>query len=154
MKTQNLKAVPTPNVEAAPVETESTNDPLEAKVSISVTIPATLHHQIKIQALVGDTSVREMLEAWIEEGFPTGDLTISPMQALSMKSREKIDQSTPMKGLTVHVSTWHYNVIRFQALRLNTTLRALVKDLIQSNVKECRLEATSPVESSPISATA
>ena len=142
MKTRNLKAVHSPNVEADPAETEAANDPLEAKVSISVAIPAPLHNQIKIQALVGGTSVREMVEAWIEEGYPTGDLTISPMQSLATKPREKIDASTPMKGLTVHVSMWHYNVIRFQALRLNTTLRALVKDLIQANVKECTVEKT------------
>ena len=153
MKAQNLKAVPNPDAEAPQTDPES-SDPLEAKVSISVSIPASLHHRIKIQALVGDTSVREMLEAWIEEGFPTGELTISPMQAITAKPRETIDQSTPMKGLTVHVSTWHYNVIRFQALRLNTTLRALVRDLIQANVKECKLEDAVQEEASPISATA
>ena len=140
MKVQNPQAVPTSNIEAPTIDAESADDPLETKVSISVTIPATLHHQIKIQALVGDTSVREMLEAWIEEGFPTGELTISPMTSLSIKPRDKVDQSTPMKGLTVHVSMWHYNVIRFQALRLNTTLRALVKELIEKNVKECTME--------------
>ena len=139
MKAQNLKVVPNPETEGSQIDPES-SDPLEAKVSISVTIPASLHHQIKIQALVSDTSVREMLESWIEEGFPTGELTISPMESLSAKPREKIDQSTPMKGLTVHVSMWHYNVIRFQAIRLNTTLRALVKDLIQANVKVCKVE--------------
>ena len=134
MKAQNLKAVPTPVTVPPSIGLGSSDDPLEATISISVTIPATLHQQIKIQSLLGDISVRDMLETWIEEAFPTGDLTISPMQPLSSKPREKLDTSTPMKGLTVHVRMWHYNIIRLQALRLNTTLRALVRDLIQANV--------------------
>jgi hypothetical protein len=113
-------------------------------ISISITLPEDLHEKLMLDSLLSKTPIGSMAEEWIDQNTSPADVTVG--LATMMKTttvREKPEPGVVMKGVSIPVSKRHYGMIRMEALRQNTTIRALLKAWIIENVKEWIFE---PVE--------
>jgi len=113
-------------------------------ISMSVMLPEELHDKLMLDSILSKTPITLMVQDWIDQNSSPADVTIG--LATMMKSanvREMVITGVTMKGLSIPVSKRHYGMIRMEALRQNTTIRALLKAWIVENVKEWNYE---PVE--------
>lgn len=109
----------------------------EDNVSLSVILPEQLHDKIRLDSILSKKTIGEMVSEWIDQNVSPQDISIG-LESLSTHTlvREKPEPGVIMKALSILVSRRHYNLVRMEALRQNTTIRALVKSWIIENVKD------------------
>lgn len=111
------------------------------KVSISTVLPEDLHRRVKLEAMLNGIQVGDMVEQWIDRYISDEALTLTPADLPNGIYREKtFDKLTKMKGLSIPVSKHHYSLLRLEALRQNVTIRYLIREWIQQNVRDWRVE--------------
>jgi hypothetical protein len=116
-------------------------------ISISITLDEDLHQKLMIDSLLGKKPVGTMVEEWIDKYVSLQDVSIGLSTLMNHNPvREKIDPDVVMKGLSIPVSKRHYGMIKMEAIRQQTSTRALLKDWIQENVSNWFYEQIEPEE--------
>lgn len=106
-------------------------------ISLSVLLPETLYDKVMLDSILSKSPIGPMVEEWIDQNVSLQDVTVGLATMMRNNSvREKIIPGVTMKSLSIPVSKRHYGMIRMQALRESTTIRALLKAWIVENVKE------------------
>jgi len=109
----------------------------EDNVSLSIILPEQLHDKIRLDSILSRKTVGEMVTEWIDQNVSPQDISIGlDSFTNNTPAREKAEPGVVMKALSILVSRRHYNLVRMEALRQNTTIRALVKSWIIENVKD------------------
>ena len=105
----------------------------EDNVSLSVILPEQLHDKIRLDTILSKKSIGEMVSEWVDQNVSPQDVSIG-LETLSTQTpvREKAEPGVIMKALSILVSRRHYNLVRMEALRQNTTIRALIKSWIKA----------------------
>lgn len=113
-------------------------------ISLSVMLPETIYDKFKLDSILSKSTIRSMVEEWIDQNVSLQDVSIGLATLMNNTStREKVEAGITMKGLTITISKRHYGMLKMEALRQQTTIRSLLKSWIQENTKEWIFE---PVE--------
>lgn len=113
-------------------------------ISLSLMLPESLYDKIKLDSILSKAPIGTMLEDWIDQSVSLQNVDIGLASFMThIPAKEKLEPGIVMKGLSIAVSKRHYGMIRMEAVRQQTTIRALVKKLIAENAKEWIFE---PVE--------
>lgn len=118
----------------------------EEKVSLSITLPVDLYDRVKLDATLSRKQVGTMVEEWADQFVSLQDVSVG--LATVMKSgvaKDKQETGGEFKSLSVPVSRRHYSLIRMEAMRQCSTIRAVVRGWMQENVRDWYVE---PMEES------
>lgn len=104
--------------------------------SIGVPLPVELFDQVKVDELLSKRPVAAKVAEWIDESIdpdgPAIDIT-NVMNAAP--AREKVEPGVTFKSLTVSLTRRHAAMLRMEALRRATSVRALLREAIMANVR-------------------
>jgi BarA-like signal transduction histidine kinase len=133
---------------AATVTDISTATPREKtkpdNISVSILLPEDLYDKLMLDSTLSKRPVGLMVEDWIDQNVSVQDVVVGLASLMKNTTvREKLVPGMTMKGLSISLSKRHYGMIRMEALRQNTTIRALLKGWMIENVREWIFE---PVE--------
>ena len=135
-----MSAATVTNITAAAKKEKAKQD----NISLSVLLPETLYDKVMLDSILSKSPIGPMVEDWIDQNVSLQDVTVGLATLMRNNAvREKIMPGVTMKSLSIPVSKRHYGMIRMEALRQSTTIRALLKGWITENVKEWIFE---PVE--------
>ena len=117
------------------------------KTSLSLRIPIELYDQIRIDTSTSKTTLCTLLEELIDQNCSKEDVQISLSSLMEDSlSLETAEPGTEMKILTVAVSLRHYCLIRLEAMRQHTKVRALVNEWLQARYYESEDSEYEPIE--------
>ena len=143
-----MSAATVTDITTAPAKLVKSKDKQESdNVSISVTLPESLHERLMIDSMLGKKSINSMVEEWVDQNVSLQDVSIG--LATLMKSntvRKKLDPDVVMKGISISVSKRHYGMIKMEAIRQQSSITALLKGWIQDNVRDWYYEPLEPEE--------
>lgn len=127
--------------------TEATAPPAKSdKVSLSLVLPAELHHRLKMESLMRQRPVGALLEEWAERHASLEPVTVTAEDLNNVPEDEPDGPEIETRSLSTPVSRRVHNLARLEALRRKTTLRAVVRAWIGTNVREWIVEPVAPVE--------
>lgn len=119
--------------QAAP-EQQTTDQP--EMTSIGVPLPVSLYDRAKVDELLSKKPIAAKVADWIDESIdpdgPAIDIT-NVMNATT--TREKVEAGVAFKSLTVSLTRRHAAMLRMEALRRATSVRALLREAIMANVR-------------------
>lgn len=126
------------------IEARKVNKVKADTISLSLILPESLYDKIKLDSILSKIPIGTMLEEWIDQNVSLQNVDIGLASFMThTTAKEKPVPGVEMKGLSIAVSKRHYGMIRMEAVRQQTTIRALVKKMIAENTKEWIYE---PVE--------
>lgn len=109
---------------------------MEEKISISVPLPASLHEKVKLDSVLTKKSVGTMVAEWIEQNIDPGDFNIDLETVMGTPcTREKVEPGVPMKAITVPLTRRDAALLRMEAMRQATSVRALLRGWFQENIR-------------------
>lgn len=113
-------------------------------ISMSVMLTEDLYDKVMLDSILSKSPIGPMVEEWIDQNVSLQEVTVGIASLMnSTSSREKVEPGVVLKSLSIPVSKKHYAMIRLEAIRQNTTIRALLKGWIMENIREWNYE---PVE--------
>lgn len=113
-------------------------------ISLSISLPEKLYDKIKLDSMLSKVSIGKMVDDWADQNVNLQNVNIGLANLMQSNIvREKPEPGVVMKGLSIPVSKRTYSLIRMEAIRQQTTIRALVRSWIEENCKEWLYE---PVE--------
>ena len=114
---------------------QQTNDQPEM-TSIGVPLPIELFDQVKVDELLSKKPVAAKVAAWIDESIdPDGPAIDLDNVMIAAPAREKVEPGVTFKSLTVQLTRRHAALLRLEALRRATSVRALLREAIMANVR-------------------
>lgn len=107
------------------------------KTSLSLRVPIELHEQIRIDTVTNKKPLCTLMEELIDQNASLQDVQISLASLMNeAAATEAAEPGTEMKILTVAVSLRHYCLVRLEAMRQHTKVRALVNDWLEARYSE------------------
>ena len=112
----------------------------EEKVSVSVILPLDLTQNLKLELVMRDCTAGDLLEEWIDQYVNPEKVTVSAEEIpVITRSREPINKEL-MRSVSMAISKKHNALLRLEALRQNTTIRALISEWVKENIKELAVQ--------------
>lgn len=112
----------------------------EERVSVSVILPLDLTQNLKLELVMRDCTAGDLLEEWIDQYVNPEKVTVSADEIpVVTRSREPINKEL-MRSVSMAISKKHNALLRLEALRQNTTIRALISEWVKENIKELAVQ--------------
>lgn len=104
----------------------------EEMISMTLKLPPDLYDKLKHGSTQSKKPIGTIIEEWADKYVSPQDVTIN-LAALMKNTpvRQKTEPGIRLKGLTVLVSHRHHSLIRLESLRLNSTIRNLLRNWIK-----------------------
>lgn len=120
-------------IQAAPEQ--QTNDQPEM-TSIGVPLPVMIYDQVKVDELLSKKPVATKVAQWIDESIDPDGPAIDISNVMNAApAREKVEPGVMLKSLTVQLTRRHAALLRMEALRRATSVRALLREAITVSIK-------------------
>jgi hypothetical protein len=104
--------------------------------SIGVPLPVSIYDQVKVDELLSKKSIGAKVATWIDESIDPDDLSVGLDAVMNTAPiREKAEPGVTLKSLTVQLTRRHAAMLRMEALRRATSVRALLREAILANVR-------------------
>lgn len=114
---------------------QQTNDQPEM-TSIGVPLPVGIYDQVKVDEMLSKKPVAAKVASWIDESIDPDGPAIDISNVMNTATtREKVEPGVALKSLTVQLSKRHAAMLRMEALRRATSVRALLREAIMANVR-------------------
>jgi len=149
-----MTAATVTDINTAPAQPLTSKEKQKAdNISISLTIPESLYDKLMLDSMLSKKPVGSMVEGWIDQFVSLQNVSIGLATLMQHNPvREKIDPDVALKALSITVSKRSYSLLRMEAIRQQTSIRALLKRWIQENVKEWFCEQIEPEDMERIAA--
>lgn len=104
--------------------------------SIGVPLPVGIYDQVKVDELLSKKPVAAKVAEWIDESIDPDGPAINISNVMNATPiREKCEPGVTFKSLTVSLTKRHAAMLRMEALRRATSVRALLREAIMAGVK-------------------
>jgi len=121
--------------------------PKADNISIALTITQPLYDKLILDSTLSKKSVSSMVEGWCDKFVSLQNVSIGLATLMQHNPvREKNNPDVALKAFYITISKRHYNLLRMEAIRQQTTIRSLLKKWIAENVKEWFYEQIEPEE--------
>jgi hypothetical protein len=121
----------------------------EEKASVSVILPLDLTQSLKLELVMRDCTAGDLLEEWIDQYVNPEKVTVSAEEIpVITRSREPINKEL-MRSVSMAISKKHNALLRLEALRQNTTIRALIAEWVRENIRELSVQEVGASAISP-----
>lgn len=104
--------------------------------SIGVPLPVGIYDQVKVDEMLSKKPVAAKVAEWIDESIDPDGPAIDLNNVLNAApAREKCEPGIALKSLSVQLTKRHAAMLRMEALRRATSVRALLREAILANVR-------------------
>ena len=104
--------------------------------SIGVPLPVSIYDQVKVDEMLSKKPVAAKIAEWIDESIdPDGPAIDMSSVMNATPAREKLQPGVTLKSLSVQLTKRHAAMLRMEALRRATSVRALLREAIMANVR-------------------
>lgn len=125
----------------APIPEEASVPPRIEKVSLSLTIPSDLHYRLRMESMMREQSVGEIIEEIVDQNVSPEALTLTAEDLMGPNdSDEPVISGIEMKGLSSPISRRHHALIRLESLRRKCSIRTLIRSWLQESIRDWIVE--------------
>jgi hypothetical protein len=104
--------------------------------SIGVPLPVMIFDRVKVDELLSKKPVAAKVAEWIDESIDPDGPAIDINNVMNAApAREKVEPGVTLKSLTVQLTKRHAAMLRMEALRRATSVRALLREAILANIR-------------------